>query len=310
MLVNRVALLCLARAGNPLSETTSGRQQVVLHSSNETDEQETLKLGDSQSPFLMPQGHYVPIFNNSAQAGGLKKGTYNSRGDEESDHEQDGINFRVFGETGSEVSDIQATHDSTDHRILENQTRMAQRMKVEDEEPKINILQPRSKKSESFGGTAGTLKTYGGEGTHHSLKKSLPPNPGKWENEQVPSGIENHDKEAPKLPRETMISQGGLGRVVEGRPPQIRHEKDFQIRAQDLWKESTELFENRQTRWIEEEFTDHNALKYMVKSDRAITNGRLMRYLMDLQGYNFSLYYRKGIENQDADAVSRLLRTL
>ena len=47
----------------------------------------------------------------------------------------------------------------------------------------------------------------------------------------------------------------------------------------------------------------------MVKSDRAITNGRLMRYLMDLQGYNFSLYYRKGIENQDADAVSRLLRT-
>ena len=58
-----------------------------------------------------------------------------------------------------------------------------------------------------------------------------------------------------------------------------------------------------------EVFTDHNALKYMVKSDRAITNGRLMRYLMDLQGYNFSLYYRKGIENQDADAVSRLLRT-
>ena len=46
---------------------------------------------------------------------------------------------------------------------------------------------------------------------------------------------------------------------------------------------------------------------YMIKSDRAITNGRLMRYLMDLQGYNFSLYYRKGIENQDADAVSRLL---
>ena len=58
-----------------------------------------------------------------------------------------------------------------------------------------------------------------------------------------------------------------------------------------------------------EVFTDHNALKYMVKSDKAITNGRLMRYLMDLQGYNFALYYRKGTENQDADAVSRLLRT-
>ena len=58
-----------------------------------------------------------------------------------------------------------------------------------------------------------------------------------------------------------------------------------------------------------EVFSDHNALKYMVNSDKATTNGRLMRYLMELQGYNFSLYYRKGIENQDADAVSRLLRT-
>ena len=58
-----------------------------------------------------------------------------------------------------------------------------------------------------------------------------------------------------------------------------------------------------------EVFTDHNALKYMVKSDKAITNGRLMRYLMDLQGYNFALYYRKGTENQATDAVSRLLRT-
>lgn len=57
-----------------------------------------------------------------------------------------------------------------------------------------------------------------------------------------------------------------------------------------------------------EVFSDHNALKYMVKSDRATTNGRLMRYLMELQGYNFSLYYRKGTENADADAVSRLLR--
>jgi hypothetical protein len=57
-----------------------------------------------------------------------------------------------------------------------------------------------------------------------------------------------------------------------------------------------------------EVFSDHFSLKYMVKSDRMSTNGRLMRYLMDLQGYNFSLYYRKGIENQDADAVSRLLR--
>ena len=47
----------------------------------------------------------------------------------------------------------------------------------------------------------------------------------------------------------------------------------------------------------------------MVNSDNATTNGRLMRYLLDLQGYNFAIYYRKGTENCDADAVSRLKRT-
>jgi hypothetical protein len=34
-----------------------------------------------------------------------------------------------------------------------------------------------------------------------------------------------------------------------------------------------------------------------------------MRYLLDLQGFNFAIYYRKGTENCDADAVSRLTRT-
>jgi hypothetical protein len=33
-----------------------------------------------------------------------------------------------------------------------------------------------------------------------------------------------------------------------------------------------------------------------------------MRYLMDLQPYTFSCTYRKGEENSDADAISRLLR--
>jgi hypothetical protein len=46
----------------------------------------------------------------------------------------------------------------------------------------------------------------------------------------------------------------------------------------------------------------------MVNSENSTTNGRLMRYLLDLQGYRFSLYYRRGTENCDADAVSRLLR--
>ena len=58
-----------------------------------------------------------------------------------------------------------------------------------------------------------------------------------------------------------------------------------------------------------EVFSDHNALRYMVSSDNATTNGRLMRYLLDLQEYNFAIYYRKGTENCDADAVSRIKRT-
>ena len=57
-----------------------------------------------------------------------------------------------------------------------------------------------------------------------------------------------------------------------------------------------------------EVFSDHNALRYMVHSDNATTNGRLMRYLLALQEYNFAIYYRKGTENCDADAVSRLKR--
>ena len=58
-----------------------------------------------------------------------------------------------------------------------------------------------------------------------------------------------------------------------------------------------------------EVFSDHNALRYMVNSENATTNGRLMRYLLDLQEYNFAIYYRRGTENCDADAVSRLKRT-
>ena len=54
--------------------------------------------------------------------------------------------------------------------------------------------------------------------------------------------------------------------------------------------------------------TDHNALVYMVKAQTQTNNGRLMRYLMDLQDFNFQLRYRKGEHHLDADAVSRLLQ--
>ena len=55
-------------------------------------------------------------------------------------------------------------------------------------------------------------------------------------------------------------------------------------------------------------FTDHAALIYMVKAQTASNNGRLMRYLMDIQHYNFRLFYKKGTMHLDADAVSRLLK--
>ena len=55
-------------------------------------------------------------------------------------------------------------------------------------------------------------------------------------------------------------------------------------------------------------FTDHKALIYMVRAQTATNNGRLMRYLMDIQHYDFRLFYKKGSMHLDADAVSRLLK--
>ena len=55
-------------------------------------------------------------------------------------------------------------------------------------------------------------------------------------------------------------------------------------------------------------FTDHAALFYMVMAQTASSNGRLMRYPMDIQHYKFRLFYKKGAMHLDADAVSRLLK--
>ncbi len=35
-------------------------------------------------------------------------------------------------------------------------------------------------------------------------------------------------------------------------------------------------------------YTDHNSLLFLVKGQTATNNGRLVRYLMDIQGYTFS----------------------
>jgi transposase InsO family protein len=54
--------------------------------------------------------------------------------------------------------------------------------------------------------------------------------------------------------------------------------------------------------------TDHYALVYLVNKPMKDSNGRLMRYIMDLQQYNFSTIHRRGEDHVDADAMSRLFR--
>ena len=49
--------------------------------------------------------------------------------------------------------------------------------------------------------------------------------------------------------------------------------------------------------------TDHIALKYLmnVKAD----TGRIARWALALQGYDFTVIHRKGVVNTNADALSR-----
>lgn len=54
--------------------------------------------------------------------------------------------------------------------------------------------------------------------------------------------------------------------------------------------------------------TDHYALVYLVSKPAKDSNGRIMRYIMDIQGYRFGIIHRRGQLHIDADTVSRLLR--
>jgi transposase InsO family protein len=54
--------------------------------------------------------------------------------------------------------------------------------------------------------------------------------------------------------------------------------------------------------------TDHYALVFLATKSPRDSNGRIMRYVMDLIEYRFNVIHRKGKEHLDADAVSRLLR--
>lgn len=52
--------------------------------------------------------------------------------------------------------------------------------------------------------------------------------------------------------------------------------------------------------------TDHQPLVYLNRSK--ISNGRLMRWAIFLQSYNFTIHAIKGIDNVGADFLSRHVR--
>jgi hypothetical protein len=53
---------------------------------------------------------------------------------------------------------------------------------------------------------------------------------------------------------------------------------------------------------------DHQALVCFSKGQGDLTNPRLNKMMLNLQGYRFSVLYRDGKKHMDADAISRLLR--
>ena len=55
-------------------------------------------------------------------------------------------------------------------------------------------------------------------------------------------------------------------------------------------------------------YTDHHSLIYMVVAIKQTSNARVLRWMLDLQGYRFSLLYKRGTQHANADAISRLLR--
>ena len=53
-------------------------------------------------------------------------------------------------------------------------------------------------------------------------------------------------------------------------------------------------------------FTDHKALKYLQTLKTTNPQGRLARWSMELQEFEFEIQHRKGVNNTNADALSRL----
>ena len=54
--------------------------------------------------------------------------------------------------------------------------------------------------------------------------------------------------------------------------------------------------------------TDHSALVWLFKQGSKTNNRMLMRWVIELQSYNFKVQYRQGIKHGCADGISRMLR--
>ena len=52
--------------------------------------------------------------------------------------------------------------------------------------------------------------------------------------------------------------------------------------------------------------TDHTAVKYIKQQDHTRPKGRIARWMLDLQGYDFDIEYKPGKANTAADALSRM----
>ena len=50
--------------------------------------------------------------------------------------------------------------------------------------------------------------------------------------------------------------------------------------------------------------TDHGGLKYLMTCD--LLRGKLARYAIHLQQFDFEIHYEKGVNNVNADSVSRM----
>jgi phytoene dehydrogenase-like protein len=52
--------------------------------------------------------------------------------------------------------------------------------------------------------------------------------------------------------------------------------------------------------------SDHEALKYMNRKESPTDSKRIQRWMIKLLGYDIDIRYRKGKENDNVDALSRL----